>query len=81
VIVTFDADGAFALVREFLADRVDHCLDLTLVGSGTDDEIIGERGDLAEVEDADVRRFFRFGCANSYEPVRGFGQVVSPLSF
>jgi hypothetical protein len=52
------------------ADVVGDGLDLPGIGAGTDDEIIGERGDGGEVQDADVGGFLGFGGADGGEPVR-----------
>ena len=64
VVVAFDAVGAFAHLREFLADSIADCLDLPLIRAAADHEVISERGDFAEIKNADGGGFLGFSGAD-----------------
>jgi len=46
-------------------------LDLTRIGAGAENEVVGEGGDAGKVEDLDIGGFLGFGCADGDEPGRG----------
>ena len=53
--IAFDVGGKLAgVMLEPQADFVADGLHLFLIGSGADDEVVGESGDAREVEDDDV---------------------------
>jgi hypothetical protein len=69
----FYADGIFATSFQLLADFFHDGLDLLGIASAADDEKIGERGDFAQVQNANIEGLLRFGGSNGGEP-RGGGE-------
>ena len=71
--IAFDAGSQlahrFQLLLNFIADR----MALPRIGNRADEKEIGERGDLAEVENSYVQRLLRFGCFGCGEPIRQLG--------
>jgi hypothetical protein len=59
-----------AALLQLRADLFRDGLNLAGIAAGADDEKIGERGDLAEVKNADVGGLLRFGRAYGREPGR-----------
>jgi len=72
VFEAFHADGIFAALIELLADLFHDRLDLLGIASAADHEKIREGGDFAQVQNANVEGFLRFGGSNGGEP-RGSG--------
>ena len=70
IVVAFDADRMLAALCQLQADLFADGLNLLRIGAGTDQEEIGERGYVPEVEDSDVNRFLRFGGADCGKPRR-----------
>ena len=68
ILMTFDVRRTFAGIGEALADLVADGLDLARIAAGADDEVVGKRGNLAQVENGDVGGFFGFGGADRGEP-------------
>lgn len=75
VVVAFHGDRRFSgLEFHSLGDFVPNGLDLGLVRAIADQEVVRERAQFAEVEDADIRSEFGFSRAKREEPrgaVRG----------
>src|SRR6185503_9281847 len=63
-LVTFDMRRFGALAGERFGDGVGDGASLARVGARADDEIVGESGGLAQVEDHHVDRFLVFGGTN-----------------
>ncbi len=84
ILIAFDAERQFPEFGKFLAHRVRDGLDLPLVGSGADDEVIGEGSYFLEIQDADIGSFLGFSGAHGAQPERGDGGILSqgypPLS-
>jgi hypothetical protein len=82
--MALDVRGTLAVLGKTFADLVADGLNLTRVAAGADDEVVGKRGDLAQVENGDVRGFFGFGGADRGEPGGGrfrfLGQQLLSLS-
>lgn len=64
VFVTLQAGGVFAVALELLGDFVADGLDLARVGAGGDEEIVGEGGCLADVQNGNVTCLLRFSGVN-----------------
>jgi hypothetical protein len=60
--------GFFQLLTNFVADS----LSLPLVGTGTNQEEIGEGCDFAEIKDFEVDGLFGLGCSSRNQPVGKF---------
>src|SRR5262249_28582805 len=67
---SLDTHRIFTGLLQLLADLLANRLNLTRIRSGADDEEIGERSHLAQVEYPDVDGFLRFGGAYGSEPGR-----------
>jgi hypothetical protein len=68
VLVAFNADGQLAAVFHLEVDLVTDCLVLASIGAGADQEVIGEGGDLSEVEDDNVLSLFRLRGSDGCKP-------------
>lgn len=66
--VAFQADGMLAQFLQLNSDLIGYSLYLLRVRAGTDDEIVGERGDGGEIQDLNVGGFFGFGSLYRYKP-------------
>jgi hypothetical protein len=84
VIVPLETNRPFAARFQALSDAVADRLNLALVRAAAENEVVGERGDLAKVQNANVGSLFRFSGAYCGQPewdfVRDFGQERPPLS-
>jgi hypothetical protein len=69
----FHADGILAAPFQLLADLFHDGLNLLGIAPAADDEKIGEGGDFAQIQDANIEGFLRFGGSNGGEP-RGGGE-------
>jgi hypothetical protein len=58
IFVAFQADWQLTLLFDLEMNFVGDCLILTGIGSGTDDEVVCETGNLPEVQNNDVERLF-----------------------
>lgn len=80
--IAFGGAGPFADRREFLFDLVGDGLILTAIRTRRDDEVVGEGGDTAQVENGNLSRFLGFGCPNRRQPggrIRNLGGEVLNL--
>jgi hypothetical protein len=78
LVIAFHAVGQFSgLLFELEAYLVRDGLDLPLIVSGADDEIVSKAGDAGEVKNFDIGRLLRFGGPDCDEPGGGcgFGRV------
>jgi hypoxanthine phosphoribosyltransferase len=75
LLVAFDAEGQFAALLQAHADLIADGLDVALVGPRADHEMIGERGDAGQIENADISGFLRFGGAYGKQPGGDFGRL------
>jgi len=71
---SFHADRILAELFELRADLFGDGLNLLRIVARAEDEKVGERGDLTQVQHADVNGFFRFGSSNCSEPGRRYGR-------
>jgi hypothetical protein len=79
VIETFHAHRTLTAFVQLPADLFGDGLDLFWIASGGNYKKVGERGDIAQIQHADVGRFLRFSGAGSDEPGRGregFGEFL-----
>jgi hypothetical protein len=72
-IVALDADRQFTHLFQLFLNFVTYRMALARIRNSTEDEKVGERGDLAEVEDPYVSRFFRLRCIRGRAPIRYLG--------
>lgn len=68
----FDTDRIFAAQLHLLRDLFRDGLNLFRIRAGADHEKVGERGYFAQVQYANVDRFFGFSGADGSQPRRGF---------
>ena len=84
ILVAFDAERESSEFGKFLAHRVRDGLDLPLIGTGADEEVIGEGSYILKIQDADIGSLLGFSGAHSAQPERGDGGILSqgcpPLS-
>lgn len=71
-VVAFDAVGELARLLKLFLDFVRDGVGLAGIGNRADDEVVGERSDVAEIQDGQVRSFFRLGRARGSEPTGQF---------
>lgn len=69
LLKTLQAERQFTgLAFDGKADFLGNRLDLALVGAGADHEIVGERGDLAQIQNLDIGRLLGFRRADCDKP-------------
>ena len=78
--VALKADGMLAQLLQLDADFVGYSLYLLRVRAGTNNEIVGERGDGSEIQNPDVGGFFGLGSLYRCEP-RGLRKFLGRLFF
>ena len=80
VCETFHAHWTLAAFIELTADLLSDGLNLFGIATGADYKKIGEGGDIAQIQYADVGRFLRFSGAGRSEPGRGRERFCELLS-
>jgi hypothetical protein len=70
VFVSFDAVRVLALLLEHRLDLIGDCLDLAGVGARTKYKMVGETGDVAQIEYDDVAGLLGFRSFNGGFPKR-----------
>ena len=69
-VVAFGTEGQLTNRLQLLRNLVCYRMGLTRIRDGTDDEVIGEGSDFAEVKNLQIKGFFGFSCPGRGEPVR-----------
>ncbi len=70
VLIALDAGRVFAELSQLRLNFVGDGLDLPGIGAGAHQEVIGERGDLAHIQQHEVSRLLRFGGVHGGNPER-----------
>jgi hypothetical protein len=78
VVISFDTDGQVAALLEPEMDFIGDRLILADVGAGTDDEMVGEAGDITQIENNNVQSFFGLRRAYCFKPrgIRNFRDLL-----
>ena len=69
-IISFNADRQLPDLLQALLNLIANRVPLPRVRNGADDEVIRERGNLAEIENTQVKGFLGFRPPGSYQPIR-----------
>ena len=80
VCETFHAHRTLAAFIELTADLFGDGLNLFGIATGADHKKVGEGGDIAQIQYADVGRFLRFSGAGGGKPGRGRERFCEFLS-
>jgi hypothetical protein len=77
---TFHAHWTLAALVELTADLLSDGLNLFGIATGADYKEIGEGGDIAQIQYADIGRFIRFSGTGGGKPRRGRERFCEFLS-